>query len=749
MNEYEKNLLNLDNDIKMLTEELYQIDNEMTEIADGLNEAEKNELIFELIKETDDGINIFIDHTKKTTRLKDNRILRFNLEKNPYNITEQDFLKYLRSHQTLSNYLREGPDGEKISYSKESKTFVVYFVGGSPNKGCAVKTVLRKMLIGMFKNLQEIGDQAAQKKKRKAEKQAERAKASKKRRKVIKQKPEIPQDPEYDTFAYEFSKILAHAEEVKAIAWIDKKVEILNKEGKEDWIKRYLNEFYPDAPMMMTPLIRVCRRGLLDLAEKLMTIGANVNLTKTGKSFNTTLHYVVKKSIDIKFIHCLFRNGAKIDALDNNKKTALYYAIEAADMILIKLLVEDYYANTSVVMKKGKACKSAIEVVEQLKNKALESINTETAKKMDEIMIYFTNREKKESEVSTETLPKKQYFTYLINAIKQKPKSKKTLALLKFFHLYNRDIDYLYKDKIGNKTLFGFALRTGDLDVIQKLLELGADPNKKGSNSGPSPLHVGIRAGNTKAVIFVIKYFLKEKRSHTLDLNIKSHDESLLFHAIFNQQLEIIKALVKAGVPLGAISQHFPSRIDYKNPLEFAKTRNNPEIINYFKENFTVSEEDGSLVPISDFSDIESFNEEDKLEKQGADDRMDTRPIKNNEIETTSKLESSFDNNQSQIFYNKTKQKPSPYLDRSGKAIKRNSNSSNMQQLSDSESNSEYEEEKSISKSDSESEMDKNKLYSNARNRNNSLNLKSRPAYSNNNSSYNNNSYNNNNKPSP
>jgi hypothetical protein len=83
------------------------------------------------------------------------------------------------------------------------------------------------------------------------------------------------------------------------------------------------------------------------------------------------------------------------------------------------------------------------------------------------------------------------------------------------------------------------AISTDHLDVVQHLIDIGADVNKV-NRENSTPLHIAIEHGNIEAVSFLV-----EKRASLYTRNIQGYDSLAL--AIYHNNLPIVRLLIKLG----------------------------------------------------------------------------------------------------------------------------------------------------------------------------------------------------------
>lgn len=84
------------------------------------------------------------------------------------------------------------------------------------------------------------------------------------------------------------------------------------------------------------------------------------------------------------------------------------------------------------------------------------------------------------------------------------------------------------------------ASRVGNLDIVKRLVDLGADVNVSGGTFETGPLKTAISSGHVE----VVKYLL----SQGANVDLSEPFQNPLFSAIYNGRLDIVKLLIDHGI---------------------------------------------------------------------------------------------------------------------------------------------------------------------------------------------------------
>jgi ankyrin repeat protein len=129
------------------------------------------------------------------------------------------------------------------------------------------------------------------------------------------------------------------------------------------------------------------------------------------------------------------------------------------------------------------------------------------------------------------------------------------------------------KDRLNMSTrLFGtwlhVAASLGQLEIVKRLVDMGADVNAVGGLEGSTPLHLAAAAGH----LDIAKYLL----SHGATLDASAPENNPLFGAIYGGHTEMVKLLMDAGIDT---SVRYQGRsIKNMDALAFARERGQSDI---------------------------------------------------------------------------------------------------------------------------------------------------------------------------
>jgi len=316
----------------------------------------------------------------------------------------------------------------------------------------------------------------------------------------------------------------------------------------------------------------------IGIIKFLLSNGADPN-KKFKNGMNTltylcTLEYSSQLSAIIKFLLCPDTDPkCEIDALDDDKKTALMYAIiksdPDADLSIVKLLL-DHGANIELKDSNGStalliaARQSNIETMCLLINHGA-NIQAMTSNETSFFDIIFTNKELTPADrllVCKLLIEKKidinfelsKGFTLFMHTVSHS-KSPEGLELVNLIieHLANTNsLDHINKINKGGwfplMHAAGFASSTGSFETVKLLISHGADPklNTHYGNALFASLYADIE---------ITKYFI----DLGTDINhCDKNGNSILMYLISNKEIENeeskIRFLLVSGINIGAVN---------------------------------------------------------------------------------------------------------------------------------------------------------------------------------------------------
>jgi len=543
--------------------------------------------------------------------------LNFKRNQQAKGVTDKGLKKFFEEHRVLKESLYE--EGDTLSFVYNLGKFTIRLKTSSTNK----KTAFEKLENVVVHN-KKLSKPRTSSKKRKADiSEKEKTSAPRKKQKVLsKSEEQIVEETGFKAYADEFLQILrdASSNEDQSIEKIDGMVKKAKDAGNPQWVNDFLKTFYPYSDKQkFSPLMMVIKIPSLNLVKKLKLLGADVNLTTRASSRHqsiTPLHIATKEGT-LEIVKFLLESGANVDALDTNKQLPIFWAIDRGNIEIVKILAEDYGANTARIAKpKSGEWISAAKMAENKDKK--------------EIVAYF--KQKDASDLKIE-LSEKQYIAALSNALQEKEKQEHAKQLLDKSNcpIVNLNSSCIkvpgLRSTVSYFSLFELSGLHGDPTVIEKLIENGGDPNPKSASHTNSFLHILVINGHEEAVKYLVEgYFEKKKMVIRQTVNVKGcYGKTPLYEAMISKhehpkKLNIVKILVeslmRANIPLGKLKNKKDS---YENPLALAESEKckDPELAKYFRENFIV--QGGILIPKYSPANTQITGNELENEKQFTD----------------------------------------------------------------------------------------------------------------------------------
>jgi len=134
-------------------------------------------------------------------------------------------------------------------------------------------------------------------------------------------------------------------------------------------------------------------------------------------------------------------------------------------------------------------------------------------------------------------------------------------------------------DSLGEyaSTPLHYACREGNIEIIKLLIENGADVNLKNHYSTLYPIFDAITAMNNQKKYFLIIQLLIENGADIK--KVDSFGNTLLYYAIEQENIPLIKFLIQLGCDINHVSRH-----DKDSVLHYAYFQKNREIISLLIE---------------------------------------------------------------------------------------------------------------------------------------------------------------------
>lgn len=134
------------------------------------------------------------------------------------------------------------------------------------------------------------------------------------------------------------------------------------------------------------------------------------------------------------------------------------------------------------------------------------------------------------------------------------------------------------RSRLEMMTVFGswlhVAAHHGQLEIVKRLVSLGADVNRRGGVSGAGPLDDAAGAGHKEIVLYLLS------KGATMD--VSEPNRNPLFGAIYSGQAEIARILIENGIDTTV--KYTGDSMKNMDALAFAKEWGRTEIIELLQE---------------------------------------------------------------------------------------------------------------------------------------------------------------------
>ncbi|ARE67255.1 SWPV2-ORF036 [Shearwaterpox virus] len=272
-----------------------------------------------------------------------------------------------------------------------------------------------------------------------------------------------------------------------------------------------------DAYLHDTPLMIALRSNYLDIAEYLLSLGAE---------FVKPRHKVIYSYLSKDAYELLFRFNCDVNIIDENFVTPMYYASKSYDLPLIELLLDNNVAVRNDLEKWYIMKKCMI----------LLSVNRDILKR-----IYNTRVLERSNDI-------------LLYAVRSS-----NLLAVRFILEQGHYTDPI--ESVFNRSPLFYALKKRNFEIIEELIKYGAGKHMTTLDTKTLPLVIS--SYNTDMIEKIIKLIREE-----ID---PEYGITLLLCAIRTNNIKIVKLILDLGVPVN---------IDHHNilPLQKAIQKRKPEI---------------------------------------------------------------------------------------------------------------------------------------------------------------------------
>lgn len=287
-----------------------------------------------------------------------------------------------------------------------------------------------------------------------------------------------------------------------------------------------------------TPLITAVNSNQPEIVKLLLSKNADPNQQEQAGLQGTPLMYAASRN-DITIPKLLVQAGAEINKLDINKDPAMNWATYYGNVATMKWLISQG-ADLSIKSKHGMPADVGLRLWHA-----------------DSVMKVFRNTEMHQALTKVES---KLYEAVQSNDLKT------TEKLLKSNQLADT------KDGLGTPVL-QLAAQQGNSDMVQLLLEKGADPNQM-NRVGMVPLAFAARFGHTKCVDLLLKGGADPNTTG------ETYQLTAMMGAAVSGDLGIAQRLLRAGADLSVVDQ-----VNQGNALIWAMFYRNQDLALWMLEN--------------------------------------------------------------------------------------------------------------------------------------------------------------------
>lgn len=268
-----------------------------------------------------------------------------------------------------------------------------------------------------------------------------------------------------------------------------------------------------------TPVHTAVNNDKMEVVEELLKNGADPNITNY-KSISP-LHTALSLIKNINILKLLLEYGAHVDHYDQHGNTPLVYACYMGNLEMVKLLVNK---GADIECSKGERT----------------PMETAVYHNYDEIVEYFIEKGAKISHGLIKVAIKNNY-----------------LNIIKIFLRVNDERKIDINKNHNGYTLLHLAVSKGNYEIVNKLLENGADPLIKNEGNNKTALEISFPYKKLKICRLLLENVLPVEKHTELQYLLKSYDinsrynkkngDTLLHYYTANNDKIMVELLINCG----------------------------------------------------------------------------------------------------------------------------------------------------------------------------------------------------------
>uniref|UniRef100_A0A0K0FLF7 SOCS box domain-containing protein n=1 Tax=Strongyloides venezuelensis TaxID=75913 RepID=A0A0K0FLF7_STRVS len=310
---------------------------------------------------------------------------------------------------------------------------------------------------------------------------------------------------------------------------------------------------YEEVTQGLTPLHYACFRDYLEAAKLLIARGANINAI--DEAGYTPLHLCAEKG-HFKLIELLVDNMAKVCFVDNKDIKESFPLRDGVDEPLTMAIRRGHYECAKFLLEAG-----ADPNTKYFDGPEITHVSSTETKFIRLLLTYGANP----------NCYSRDGLTPLMKACRLKEKGIKTIKLLL---KYGANINAEALPKQDNRTALHYAVLSGSYELVNLLIDLGANINMTKEYDKASPLDLAVLKDDVKLVEIILKAGGDPNLVHTY-IGSALH---LACCSDLKNQVEIIKLLLKYGGNVN-LKHTFPEGGVMKTPMvEYFRSTDNVNI---------------------------------------------------------------------------------------------------------------------------------------------------------------------------